>query len=401
VSLSHSAPPLSILVSDFGRLAFSRPTPTSLRLADLSASILTSREERVENGRGEAAVRLRATGAGLGCPSAKGGGVTRVRVGCPPGRSVRFLPPDVDPVTAPSVFATLTARRSRELAALEADFGATGTAAAAAAVAEATEAARVTAVPANVTTLSSIAPASCEPWSSGSETFTVDGAVRNPYGLKAEGEGKTMSDIPYDFARWGCPVQVFHETTGFRIRLGLFEYERLIEVVEAEFYLEEVHGRWDWSGNTTSAQAGCNRAAVSRTDLVRVAEDAPDDDGERSSVVTGAVTPATYRSCFQDPSGELDVPRGTYEIFNSTGRNALRFLRSGRGGVFVFRATVVDPFYSYCSLETEFAIDAFGEPLRSSTILIILAAVVAVMLMLLAATYIYYRKQHMRGVKED
>ena len=58
----------------------------------------------------------------------------------------------------------------------------------------------------------------------------------------------------------------------------------------------------------------------------------------------------------------------------------------------------MDPYYSYCNLTTEFAIEVYGEPLRPALILAILAGVVGVVLVLLVATYIYYRRKH---IKQD
>eukprot|EP00163_Fabomonas_tropica_P020828 TRINITY_DN3673_c0_g1_i2.p1 TRINITY_DN3673_c0_g1~~TRINITY_DN3673_c0_g1_i2.p1 ORF type:complete len:146 (-),score=31.14 TRINITY_DN3673_c0_g1_i2:50-487(-) len=82
-----------------------------------------------------------------------------------------------------------------------------------------------------------------------------------------------------------------------------------------------------------------------------------------------------------------------YEILNSTGPNAMRFLPTGRDGIFIFQARVVDPDYSYCELTTEFALEVYGAPLTLFLIIIILLIVLAAIAVFLMVSYVYYRKK--------
>ena len=226
----------------------------------------------------------------------------------------------------------------------------------------------------------------CDEWAAAGKEYSVPRGVYNEKGVRALGGSKEDLTVEYDNDKFGCPVRVYHGTAGYLPQLELWDGDSFVSEVTANFVVFDANGRWDFSYNSTVQQAGCSSPAQSRTGQREAHEDLSDADNW---------TPYLYETCF----GERDVSRDekwrdeVYEVMNSTGISAIRFLPAGRDGVFIFHATVVDPDYSYCVLETEFAILVFGAALSAVMVVLILIFVLITVLLLLTISYVYYRKK--------
>ncbi|PIK56076.1 putative cation channel sperm-associated protein subunit delta [Apostichopus japonicus] len=66
-----------------------------------------------------------------------------------------------------------------------------------------------------------------------------------------------------------------------------------------------------------------------------------------------------YISCHSPEQGaERCDPSQPYEVLSNNTANGIKF--SQYNGIYVFNITVLDPDYSFCQLETQFAVEVFG-----------------------------------------
>ncbi|KAJ3269193.1 hypothetical protein HDV01_001704 [Terramyces sp. JEL0728] len=158
----------------------------------------------------------------------------------------------------------------------------------------------------------------------------------------------------------------------FRPYFAIYENNKLIRKVNADIGIQEINGRNTYQFNMTGYNAGC--------------VDTPLNFKGGANL--------NYWNCY---GGYNTFGTGSlwseYQVVNSTNYNSITWT-SNIDGIYIFKAAVLDPNYSYCTLETEFAIQVIGAPTGTITQISVLLLVNACAISLLVISYLVYsRKQ--------
>ncbi|XP_050626136.1 cation channel sperm-associated auxiliary subunit delta isoform X2 [Macaca thibetana thibetana] len=123
--------------------------------------------------------------------------------------------------------------------------------------------------------------------------------------------------------------------------------DRFQEVVDAEYVLLEVNGQFSYSYSLTAKSAMCTSQPQNWTTMIK--ESGGPFFWNREN----------YVSC-HDPNNDAPLrwPDVQYQILG--GRTANQIIFSHNNGFYVFYISIVDPYYSYCQLETVFSIYVYG-----------------------------------------
>ncbi|XP_062503737.1 cation channel sperm-associated auxiliary subunit epsilon-like [Corticium candelabrum] len=164
---------------------------------------------------------------------------------------------------------------------------------------------------------------------------------------------KSSSRQPkYNYSVYGCPLRVkYHQT--FLPSLDLYDRDAVVDSVAADFILIDELGNSGLSYTHTAREVGCLRTPEWLKQL------------QARSTVNFTVPAQGYHSCFNssvDVSSD-DYLDEAYLLLNSSSPNRLR-LSSG-DGLYLFTAKIIANGYSYCNLETRFAVKIYGTPFRS------------------------------------
>uniref|UniRef100_A0A2K5J076 Cation channel sperm-associated auxiliary subunit delta n=1 Tax=Colobus angolensis palliatus TaxID=336983 RepID=A0A2K5J076_COLAP len=150
----------------------------------------------------------------------------------------------------------------------------------------------------------------------------------------------------YSYQQLGCPLLVYYDTP-WKPVVELWRKDRFQEVVGAEYVLLEVNGQFSYSYSQTAKSAMCVSQPQNWTTMIKE---------------TGGPflwNRENYVSC-HDPNNDAPLrwPDVQYQILG--GRTANQIIFSHNNGFYVFYISIVDPYYSYCQLETVFSIYVYG-----------------------------------------
>ncbi|XP_054176437.1 cation channel sperm-associated auxiliary subunit delta isoform X6 [Homo sapiens] len=118
------------------------------------------------------------------------------------------------------------------------------------------------------------------------------------------------------------------------------------EVIDAEYVLLEVNGQFSYSYSLTAQSAMCTSQPQNWTTMIKEFRGPFFWNREN------------YVSC-HDPNNNAPLrwPDVQYQILGGRTANQIIF---GHNGFYVFYISIVDPYYSYCQLETIFSIYVYG-----------------------------------------
>ncbi|XP_078216386.1 cation channel sperm-associated auxiliary subunit delta isoform X1 [Callithrix jacchus] len=167
--------------------------------------------------------------------------------------------------------------------------------------------------------------------------------------------------VPYSYKQLGCPLLVYYDTP-WKPVVELWRKDTFQEIVEAEYVLLEVNGQFSYRYSLTAKTALCTSQPQNWTTMIK--EFGAPFFWNREN----------YVSC-HDPNrnATLRWPDVQYQILG--GRTANQIIFSHNNGIYVFYISIVDPYYSYCKLETLFSIYVYGAfpmPLGFAGIIILL-----------------------------
>ncbi|KAL4828355.1 hypothetical protein H8958_011501 [Nasalis larvatus] len=150
----------------------------------------------------------------------------------------------------------------------------------------------------------------------------------------------------YSYQQLGCPLLVYYDTP-WKPVVELWRKDHFQEVVDAEYVLLEVNGQFSYSYSLTAKSAMCTSQPQNWTTMIKE---------------TGGPffwNRENYVSC-HDPNNDAPLrwPDVQYQILG--GRTANQIIFSHNNGFYVFYISIVDPYYSYCQLETVFSIYVYG-----------------------------------------
>ncbi|KAJ3152767.1 Katanin p60 ATPase-containing subunit A-like 2, partial [Irineochytrium annulatum] len=167
---------------------------------------------------------------------------------------------------------------------------------------------------------------------------------------------------PFDCQRYGLPQSVYYGST-FTPVFDLYDGDTFIRTVEADVALWEENGRSSFTYVISNSQ--------------------------------------NYVPCYSAKTNNISpsVAGSPYTIFNTTNRNGIIW-GSDLDGIFLFKAVVLDPNFSYCALTTEFAISVYGAPIPVWEQITIVLGLTGCVGILLGVSYLVYLRSRRKEAKE-
>ena len=159
----------------------------------------------------------------------------------------------------------------------------------------------------------------------------------------------------YSCSKYGVAVPVFYGNYFVPV-FDIFDGDTYVKTTTADIALWEVNNRTTYTFNTTMGEAGCLVKAQSWRSLA----------SQNPTVASNALNLSDYVACYVSSDNSTSISAkelaSTYEILNASNYNAVVWT-SRQEGYYLFKARVVDPSYSYCTLEAYFAVYVEGAPM--------------------------------------
>ncbi|XP_058393890.1 cation channel sperm-associated auxiliary subunit delta [Diceros bicornis minor] len=154
--------------------------------------------------------------------------------------------------------------------------------------------------------------------------------------------------VPYSYEKLGCPHLVYYDAP-WKPVVELWREGKFQEVVEAEYVLLEVNGLFTYTYLLTAGTALCSSQPQNWSTILEQAGDKGPFAWDREN----------YVSCHDpDNHAPLRWPDVPYQILGGPTQNKVVF--DQRNGIYIFFLSIVDPYYSYCHLETTFSVYVHG-----------------------------------------
>ncbi|XP_038310931.1 cation channel sperm-associated protein subunit delta isoform X11 [Canis lupus familiaris] len=172
---------------------------------------------------------------------------------------------------------------------------------------------------------------------------------RDAYDPNFQGQ-KASEDlvVHYHYEKLGCPHLVYYNTP-WKPVVELWREGKFQEVIQAEFVLLEVNGLFTYTYSLTANTALCRSQPQNWTTIMSDAGDKGLFSWNREN----------YVSCHDpDNNAPLMWPDVPYQILGGPTANKVIFEQ--RNGIYIFYISIVDPYYSYCHLETTFSVYVYG-----------------------------------------
>ncbi|XP_062424530.1 cation channel sperm-associated auxiliary subunit delta [Rhea pennata] len=183
-------------------------------------------------------------------------------------------------------------------------------------------------------------------------SYAISYEIYDPQFLARPNIQQDNLEIKYDFKNLGCPLLVYYKNPWVPI-LELWENGAFQKRVSAEFVMFEINGMHNYDYLLTANDANCFSQPQNWTALLKEQE-SPDPHT--------AWTRRNYMSCKDRNGPELKWPSVKYQVLGG-GKNKIIF--PPYNGLYVFKAIIVDTFYSYCDLSITFSIYVYGAFPRS------------------------------------
>ncbi|XP_041911209.1 cation channel sperm-associated protein subunit delta [Arvicola amphibius] len=179
-------------------------------------------------------------------------------------------------------------------------------------------------------------------------SYTIEKEAYKPVSHNAEAQSNLL--VYYQYKALGCPRLVYYDKP-WKPVVELWKDGVLEEIMNAEYVISEINGVFTYSYSLTAATANC-RSQPQNWSTIRARLDK--HTGHQS-----LWNRENYVSCHEDNDGQpLLWPEVEYQILG--GRTDNKVIFGQRNGIYIFLLTVVDPYYSYCSLNTIFSVYVYG-----------------------------------------
>ncbi|XP_033637925.1 cation channel sperm-associated protein subunit epsilon-like [Asterias rubens] len=203
--------------------------------------------------------------------------------------------------------------------------------------------------------------------------------------------------VEYDWSAFGCPIPSHYQAT-FRPTLDLYDSDDKVIELSSNYVMYEEQGRTDYSYSATMLQAGCQSLAQTWSSMINGSHNMTS-----SSPLWG---PHNYKSCFtvNVSTNAADLRTQSYQVLNNTGVSSIKWSTTRNTSIYQFTATVVDPKFSFCHLQTRFAVEVYGLPgavVEKPFTQVSLGIFAILTLALGVVSYMYFRKGHIRKLEEQ
>nr|XP_023404928.1 cation channel sperm-associated protein subunit epsilon [Loxodonta africana] len=171
-----------------------------------------------------------------------------------------------------------------------------------------------------------------------------------------------------------------------------FDDNGYVEDVTVNFIVWEIHGRDDYSFNTTMRKHGCLNEAQTWKSMTELNKHLP---------LEKAWGPENYKHCFSYAIGKPGDLNQPYEIINKSNYNHIIWPLD-HSGMYVFGVKILDPNYSFCNLTAIFAIETFGLITRPNGYLVasFLFLLMLLFFSILVLSYFQYMKIYRQYIYE-
>ncbi|XP_051028699.1 cation channel sperm-associated auxiliary subunit delta, partial [Acomys russatus] len=181
-------------------------------------------------------------------------------------------------------------------------------------------------------------------------TYVIEKEAYRPVSHDAEAQSDLL--VYYEYKGLGCPRLVYYDKP-WKPVVELWKNGVLEEIMNAEYVITEINGIVTYSYSLTAAKARC-RSQPQNWSLFHsgVSFEAKGDEAflwNREN----------YASCHEaNKDNPLLWPNVEYQILGGPTNNRIIF--GQRNGIYTFLLSVVDPYYSYCDLDTVFSVYVYG-----------------------------------------
>ncbi|CAO2641071.1 Cation channel sperm-associated auxiliary subunit delta [Lemmus lemmus] len=198
-------------------------------------------------------------------------------------------------------------------------------------------------------------------------SYTIEKEAYRPVSHEVEAQADLL--VYYQYKDLGCPRLVYYDKP-WKPVVELWKDGVLEEIMNAEYVISEVNGVITYSYSLTAATANC-RSQPQNWSTIQAELDKEDMDH------LSPWNRENYVSCHDDNKDKpLLWPEVEYQILG--GRTDNKVIFGQRNGIYTFLLSVVDPYYSYCSLNTIFSVYVYGAlpvamlpPVLSITLLVV------------------------------
>ncbi|XP_077208633.1 cation channel sperm-associated auxiliary subunit delta-like [Paroedura picta] len=153
----------------------------------------------------------------------------------------------------------------------------------------------------------------------------------------------------YPYEQLGCPILLYYDSPWLPT-LELWEDDKFVEYVSADFVLFEINGMHNYDYLLTASEAECISQPQNWSTMY---------EWQLHPDPHTAWSRTNYESCkVPSQTRPLESPTIKYQILNLNEKNRVVF--SQYNGIYVFKVIVVDTIYSYCELSTIFSVYVYG-----------------------------------------
>ena len=181
----------------------------------------------------------------------------------------------------------------------------------------------------------------------------------------------------------GDSISLFYSKTQFKPELELYDYDQYVQDVDADFAVYMINRTKDIKIKycQTGKSVGCLRRPQKWSDFIN------------SNTVWNHTN---YENCFiGEPEPYED---DEYNIMNKSDQSCIVLMPKNRE--YKFRASVLDPNFSYCFLSTEFTVIVNGEPMSYKISLVIVFGVILLCIVGIVITHIVLNNNFKRSDKK-
>nr|XP_056710903.1 cation channel sperm-associated auxiliary subunit delta-like [Euleptes europaea] len=156
-------------------------------------------------------------------------------------------------------------------------------------------------------------------------------------------------NVTYSYELLGCPILLYYDSPWLPT-LELWENDKFVEYVSADFVLFETNGMHNYDYLLTASEAKCISQPQNWSTMFQ---------WQLHPNPHTAWSRTNYESCkVPNQVRPLDSPSIKYQILNLNEDNRVVF--SQYNGIYIFKVIVVDTIYSYCELSTLLSVYVHG-----------------------------------------